>query len=164
MGYTVREASEDELPEIGEICRLAYAEMSSGLAPEDRKAIMALVGDAETRAREGVVLVAVAKNGRLAGTVSYYGPETVRNPRFERDWALVRILGVHPDFWEQGVARILMDECLRRARADGAAAVALQTSELTPVAVAMYERRGFRRRMEFPQYDRRYWVYVLDLA
>lgn len=162
MRYEIREARPDELPAVSELCRLAYDRMSSGLAPEDRETIMALVGDAETRAREGVVLVAM-DGDRVAGTVSYYAPETVRNPRFEHDWALVRILGVHPDYREQGIAGVLMDECVKRARADEATAVALQTSELTPVAVAMYQKRGFKRRMEFPQYDRRYWVYVLSL-
>jgi ribosomal protein S18 acetylase RimI-like enzyme len=163
MGITIREALPHELAEVGGLCRLAYQTMSSGLAPEDRETVMALVGDAETRAREGVVLVA-ANGDRLAGTVSYYAPETARNPRFEHDWALVRILGVHPDYREQGIAGILMDECIERARADKATAVALQTSELTPVAVAMYQRRGFRRKIEFPLYDRRYWVYVLTLV
>ena len=50
---------------------------------------------------------------------------------------------------------------MHRAQYDQAGKIALQTSELTPVAVAMYERMGFIRVQEFEQYGRRYWIYAL---
>lgn len=163
MGITIRIANSDELPAIAQLCRDAYEAMASKLAPADRETQLAAVADVATRAREGVQLVAV-EGDALAGTISYYAPKTPRADRFEPEWALIRMLGVSVGYRRRGIARLLMDECLRRAREDGAATVALQTSELTPEAVSMYERLGFVRVLEFPQYDRRYWVYALDLT
>jgi ribosomal protein S18 acetylase RimI-like enzyme len=162
MGATVREARADEIQAISRLSRQAYEEMASGLSSADREQQLTLVADAASRAREGVLLVA-EDGGEIAGSVSYYAPGTPRNPRFEPDWALVRMLGVDARFRRRGIARILMEECLRRAREDRAKTVGLQTSELTPNAVAIYEGMGFTRRLEFPQYGRRYWVYALDL-
>ena len=50
----------------------------------------------------------------------------------------------------RGVGRALMAECVRRARAAGAAALGLHTSQSMRVAGRMYERMGFVRA---PEYD-----------
>ncbi len=58
-----------------------------------------------------------------------------------------------------------MKECLRRARADGAAEVGLHTSELMVAARPIYERMGFVRREELPpMFGVRYWSLSLELS
>jgi ribosomal protein S18 acetylase RimI-like enzyme len=158
----IRKAEAQELPALSELCVEAYQEMASKLAPPDRDKQLRVVGDVEARAREGIVLVAV-DGDELAGTISYYAPKTPRSDRFEPEWALVRMLAVSRKHRRKGAARMLLEDCLARAKADAASTVALQTSELTPEAVSMYVRMGFMRVLEFPQYDRRYWVYALHL-
>ena len=50
----------------------------------------------------------------------------------------------------QGLGRQLTEECIRRARRDGAAAIALHTSPIMQVALAMYLRLGFVPARETP--------------
>lgn len=74
----------------------------------------------------------------VVGAVTYYPPDSDGR-------AGVRLLAVHPDARGQGLARPLMDECIRRAQDGGAKALGLHTTTMMAVARAMYERMGFVR-------------------
>jgi ribosomal protein S18 acetylase RimI-like enzyme len=50
----------------------------------------------------------------------------------------------------QGVGKALVNECIRRAKAHGAKALGLHTSDSLRVAIKMYESMGFVRD---PKYD-----------
>lgn len=163
MSIVIREARPDEFTAVSALCRAAYAEMASQMSPDDRDDQLRRVGDVEGRAGEGTILVA-ADGDVLVGSISYSPPFSPRPARFDPGWALVRMLAVAGAYRRRGVGRLLVEECLRRARTDRASTAALQTSELTPGAVALYEGLGFSRRTEFVQYATRYWVYAADLA
>jgi GNAT superfamily N-acetyltransferase len=60
----------------------------------------------------------------------------------------VRLLAVAPAARGRGVGRRLMEECIRRARAAGAPALTLHTTEMMQVAMRLYERMGFARAPE----------------
>ncbi len=60
----------------------------------------------------------------------------------------VRLVAVDPPARGRGVARALMDECLRRARAAGATEIGLHTSRSMQAAIRMYEAIGFKRAPE----------------
>jgi len=60
----------------------------------------------------------------------------------------VRLVAVDPAARGRGVARALMDECLRRARASGATESGLHTSRSMKAAIRMYEGMGFERAPE----------------
>ena len=60
----------------------------------------------------------------------------------------MRLVGVHPDGRGKGIGRALTEECIRRARLDGAIAVGLYTSSIMTTAQALYERIGFAREPE----------------
>jgi ribosomal protein S18 acetylase RimI-like enzyme len=67
----------------------------------------------------------------------------------ELSWPEVRLVSVAPEARGRGVARALMDECLRRARSSGATAIGLHTSRSMQAAMQMYKRMGFVRVPEF---------------
>ena len=94
-------------------------------------------------ADEGELLVA-ERDGAIVGCVGYIPPGRSRNPVFMKDWAALRFMAVDPAARGLGISRALVDECARRAKRDGAAALALFTSPAMKVAVAMYQRMGFR--------------------
>jgi ribosomal protein S18 acetylase RimI-like enzyme len=73
------------------------------------------------------------------------------------------MLAVDPSHRRKGVGRLLTEECVRRARLDGATQVGLHTSELMTAARSLYERMGFRQQQEFQLYGLRYWIYTLRL-
>jgi ribosomal protein S18 acetylase RimI-like enzyme len=94
-------------------------------------------------AAEGELLVA-EKDGAIVGCVGYIPPGRSRNPVFEPAWAALRFMAVDPAHRGLGISRALAEECVRRARRDGATALALFTSPAMEIAVAMYRRMGFR--------------------
>jgi GNAT superfamily N-acetyltransferase len=60
----------------------------------------------------------------------------------------VRLVAVEPSARGRGIARALMNECLRRARASGATEIGLHTSQSMKAAIRMYEAMGFQRAPE----------------
>ena len=62
-----------------------------------------------------------------------------------RSGAEIRLLAVAPHARGRGVARRLVEECIRRARASGASEIGLHTSKSLASAIALYERMGFAR-------------------
>ena len=66
---------------------------------------------------------------------------TLRSPE-------VRLLAVAPSARGKGVALALMEACIERARAAGAPALSLHTTDMMAVAMRLYERMGFARAPE----------------
>jgi ribosomal protein S18 acetylase RimI-like enzyme len=114
-------------------------------------------------AEEGELVVA-EKDGAIVGCVGYIPPGRSRNAVFEKDWAALRFMAVDPAHRGGGVSRALAEECVRRARRDGARMLALFTSPAMEIAVAMYQRMGFRfqRRID-PVYGMTADLYCLAL-
>lgn len=76
---------------------------------------------------------------------------------------MIRVLAIAPAARGHGIARALTDECLRRARSDGAPAVGLRTAEAMTAARALYESVGFTVQREFPHLGTRFLDYRLAL-
>jgi ribosomal protein S18 acetylase RimI-like enzyme len=60
----------------------------------------------------------------------------------------VRLLAVTPTAQGQGIGRSLMEECLARARGQGAAAMILHTTDMMQAAMTLYTKLGFVRAPE----------------
>lgn len=145
----LREARVDELDAVGEMMVAAYAEFMPPDRPEQWLAYRDEIRDVRRRLSESTLIVA-EDGGRPAGAVTYY-PDASKEVHggWPPSWAVFRLLAVHPDARGRGIGRLLTEECLRRARAAGAAAVALHTTHLMTIAREMYERMGFVRAPEF---------------
>ena len=85
-------------------------------------------------------LIVAELAGALLGSVLYF-------PLGSRDtpWPALRLLAVSPEARGHGIGRVLMDECVRRARTSGAPTLGLHTMEVMAVARRLYERMGFVR-------------------
>lgn len=110
-------------------------------------------------------LILAELDGDVAGAVGYVGPGKPKAAFFDQSWPIMRMLVVDPDARGRGIARKLSEECLARARRDGAHVFALHTSPIMEVALPMYLRMGFRRHRTAPlihgvDYD----IYLLPLA
>lgn len=146
----IRQARPDELDSVSQLLDDAWREYDSQVtgSPE-RLAIYrgyrARVIDVRSRIDESLLLVA-ERDGVLVGTVTYYWPvDEHPEDDWPPGWAGIRLLGVHPDARGQGIGRALTQECIRRARADGATHVGLHSTVLMRIARDMYERMGFVR-------------------
>jgi GNAT superfamily N-acetyltransferase len=148
----VRDTRPDEFDAVGSLIRAAYAEYAPAM-PEGRwERYMQNATDLPGRLEDAVLIVAELDN-RLVGTITYYPDGALpTSGAWPKGWVGLRLLGVHPHVRGLGIGHALMQECIGRARAQGATAVGLHTTELMAVARAMYERMGFVRA---PEHDYR---------
>jgi len=154
---TIRDANGEDLDAVSALLIDAYAqfmpppreitaEESAGWDGYRRN-----IADVWSRVPVSSTIVA-ERDGKLLGSVNYYAPGQADSVdgAWPDGWASIRLLGVSPQARGLGIGRALMEECLRRARADGATTMGLHTTRLMDVARAMYLRLGFRR---VPEYD-----------
>ena len=146
----IRDAHGDELDVAAAVMVDAYEQYIPADAAGPLAGYREEIRDVRRRLADATLIVAEDR-GRIAGAVTYY-PDARRDRAapWPAGWACFRLLAVHPDARGRGIGRLLTEECIRRARDEGCAAVALHTTELMAVARAMYERMGFTR---VPQFD-----------
>ena len=159
----VRSAQPAELDRVAELSVEVYAEfapfLETGGWQRMRGGILSVVR------RDGCAVILAEGREGLAGSVAYFPPGSDKGEAYPKEWAAVRLLAVSPTYRGKGIGGALMEECLRRARADGATEVGLHTSELMVAARSMYERMGFVQREELPPvFGTRYWSYSLKLC
>jgi predicted N-acetyltransferase YhbS len=140
----IRDATPADRDAIVELTRTAYEQFAATMSPQWWEDYRQNVVETLTADGPGQQIVA-QRGGALVGSVLYYPPGVT-----DSGYPTVRLLAVRPEARRQGIAHLLMRECLRRARAAGATALVLHTMEVMDVARGMYERMGFVRT---PEYD-----------
>jgi len=95
----------------------------------------------------GVARIVAELDDRIVGSVALYDPGHAQYTGLDSaaSWPEVRLVAVDPDVRGRGVARALVLECVRRARAAGATTLGLHTSQSMHTAQRLYERLGFVR-------------------
>ena len=145
-GVVVRDARPDELPAIAALTLAAYAEYAVLMEPGAWRGLDGAVRGA--LAAGGVAERIVAeRDGRLVGSVMLFpaAADAYGDLASAARWPELRLLAVAPEARAAGVGRLLVDECIRRARAAGASALGLHTSASMRAARALYLRMGFVR-------------------
>jgi GNAT superfamily N-acetyltransferase len=146
----VRDARAGDPDAIREVTLAAYAEYAPqmpALWDHYRDNILATLAG-PTPAEQ----IVAEQDGAVVGAVLLY-PAGVPLPgaeasRVRMPWPEVRLLAVAPASRGRGVGAALMQECVRRARAAGAPALALHTTDMMQAAVRLYARLGFVREPE----------------
>jgi ribosomal protein S18 acetylase RimI-like enzyme len=158
--YEIREARPEEYEAAGELCVLAY-----GALGDSDLGYFEELRDVATRADVVPVLVAVQSDGTLLGTVTYVpGPGPYAESDDPHD-AAFRMLAVAPWAQGRGVGRALVDECIRRARADQRRGIKILTRPVMRVAHRMYESIGFVRDLEGDvEFEPGEWLWGYKLA
>ena len=100
-------------------------------------------------AESGEIIIA-EHGGTIVGAVAYVPPNAPKAAYFDAAWPIIRMLVVDPVSRGKRIGRILTDECLARARRDGAKVIALHTSPIMSVALPMYLRMGFAKLRDAP--------------
>jgi len=148
LSLSIREAVPEDYEELSRLITDAYQEFAETLG-DDWDGYRDDLADIAPRAAQGSQFVAETE-GRPVGTVTYYPPREDEAAAGEWWWwpkgfAYLRALGVDPATRGRGVARALTIACIERARADGAAGIALNTLSFMPAATALYEGLGFHQ-------------------
>lgn len=141
---SIRAAHPEERAVLRALTLAAYAEYAAHMPAPHWQAYeynIALTLDAVAPAAQ---LVAGAGEDLLGTVLLYPAHGFSLVPGGEPSpWPEVRLLAVAPAARGRGVGAALMAECVRRARAAGAAALGLHTMDMMQAARRMYARMGF---------------------
>ena len=148
-GSSIRRAIRSELAELEALIVSSLVQFRGLVSEPILSLYIEQSRDIGSRWDEAIVLVAERDN-RIAGTVTFYDDASRESVGLPSGWAGFRTLAVHPRFRGQGFGRMLMSDCIHRARAIGAEAVGIHTASVMTEACQLYESAGFRRQ---PEYD-----------
>ena len=145
----IRDARPDELNTVAELTRRAYTEYAAIMDPTSWAGLSHAIETA-LASTEPVERIVAEENGAIVGSAMLYAPHAnaYRDDARRVRWPEVRLVAVAPEARGRGIARQLMDECLRRARAMGANEIGLHTSRSMQIATRMYRAMGFERAPE----------------
>lgn len=113
---------------------------------------------------ESSEIITAKIDDEIVGAVAYVPPHKPKAEFFEPEWAVIRMLVVVPRARGLGIGKALTQECIKRAKRDGAKTVALHTSHIMQTALDMYLRMGFVCKKEAPIiFGVEYGVYTMDI-
>ena len=150
----------DDADQLDQLALKAFAQYSEQYHPweEFRSKIAAM-----SKMQFQIILAEL--DGVICGAIGYVAPTGLNSAYFKGDWAAIRMLVVDPDCRGNGLGRSLTEECIKTAKADKCKAIALHTSPIMEVALALYVRMGFQKVRDIdPIYTVPYAIYKLDLA
>jgi len=169
--FTVRRATSEELPALGQLVADAYAALPGMPGPDEQPGYYAMVRDAAARARNPAfhILAAVSASGELLGgadfieEMAHYGSGGTAATR--KNASGIRLLAVAPAARGRGIGKALTVDCIARARQLRRATVVLHTTRAMQTAWKMYEQLGFHRSpdLDFRQGDLEVFGFELDL-
>jgi ribosomal protein S18 acetylase RimI-like enzyme len=146
----VREASEPDLDHVVDVLRAANTQFESVLPPAFYRAYLANVLDVRSRFAESQLLVAErSEERRIVGVITLYPDASRETWGWPSGWTGIRAAGVEPRAQRLGIGRQLVQACIDRSRAIGAATICLHTAPFMDAAIRLYESVGFRRSPEF---------------
>lgn len=147
---SVRDASGLDYGDVVRLLAAANAQYEPALPPPVYRAYLDDVLDVHSRLADSDLLVA-EQDGGIVGAVTFYPDASREKQGWPSHWAGIRAVAVHPRCRGQGIGRLLVAECIDRARRRRVEAVCLHTAAFMGAAVRLYEGLGFRR---IPEYDR----------
>jgi predicted N-acetyltransferase YhbS len=143
----MRDARPGDRPAVAALTLAAYGEYAGKMDPEAWAGLEAAVRAALASEDAAVQRIVAERDGDIVGSVMLYPPAADAYGGYTEAaaWPELRLLAVAPSARGVGVGKALVEECVRRARAAGAAVLGLHTSRSMEVAMGMYERMGFVR-------------------
>lgn len=149
--YTVRNANPHEFLEIGKLMVQVYSQLEGFPKKSDQPyyyEMLANVGNLTNK--EGTeLLVAVTVEDKIAGAVVYfsdmknYGSGGAATK--EQNCSGFRLLAVSNEIRGQGIGKLLINECIRKAKDKKHSQMIIHTTMAMQIAWKMYEAIGFKR-------------------
>jgi ribosomal protein S18 acetylase RimI-like enzyme len=143
----IRDYRSSDEAEVNRIAVAAFEQFHADY--DDWPAMRANVSRASALGAKGEIIVAEVQN-RVAGAVTYFGPNVEKAAFFDSSWPIIRMLVVDPAARGQGLGHALTSECIVRAKRDRSPIIALHTSPIMTVALPMYLKMGFSKAYDAP--------------
>ena len=144
--FIIRNARVSDSYAINKLCVESYEQFRSTIGETNWKRLRSSLSRTSELAQEGQLIVAEDLSDLLG--VVLYVPLRQGGDGKVSALASLRSLAVSPLHRGRGVGRSLTEECINRARQDGADSIALTTAEMMTVARPMYQRMGFTMELE----------------
>ncbi|WP_205833128.1 GNAT family N-acetyltransferase [Azohydromonas caseinilytica] len=142
--YDIRNATAAEHAAVNALALEAWQILKPGYAPRAWDGMLAAIAKMSGLAEKGELIVAAGPE-RIFGAVAYMPPGASNPVIFPEGWPSVRMLVTRPACRHRGIGRRLTEECIARARRDGAECIGLHTSPAMTVALPLYLRMGFTK-------------------
>jgi GNAT superfamily N-acetyltransferase len=149
--YTIRNASPNEFETIGKLLVQVYSQLE-GFPKESEQPnyykMLANIGELTTKP-ETQLLVAIADDDKIAGAVvyfsdmQYYGSGGTATR--EQNASGFRLLAVDPSIRGQGISKLLVMDCIGKAKDKNHRQVIIHSTKAMETAWKMYENLGFKR-------------------
>lgn len=149
--YLIRNARAAEFGAVGKLMVQVYSELD-GFPKESEQPgyflMLAKIGEL-TNNPETELLVAVSAENKIAGAVifvgdmKYYG--SGGSAYLEENAAGFRLLAVAPLSRGQDIGKMLVQECIQKARGNKYSHMIIHSTKHMKIAWAMYMRLGFKR-------------------
>ncbi len=143
----IRDALPNEYDKIRELRLQAYQEHSSKIPEEHWNALKQQIVTDDRSVSEIDVIVAEL-NGELVGTVVLFPAKVLGYQGLvedELEYPELRKLAVSNNVRGKGIAKALVNECIKRSKEKGYTAMGLHTADFMESAVKLYENIGFVR-------------------
>jgi ribosomal protein S18 acetylase RimI-like enzyme len=149
MTFAIRRADPAEAEAIAAAGRIAREAYVAGGLISPASGYGDLLADAESRAREAELWLAVDdRNGAVLGSVTFAAPDSAYAQVAQDGEGEFRMLTVEPQARGRGVGEALARHCVIRARELGLTALVLSSQPNMHAAHRIYERLGFVRTPE----------------
>jgi GNAT superfamily N-acetyltransferase len=149
--YLIRKAQPNEFEEIGKLMVQVYSRLDGFptiVEQPDYYKMLANIGEFTLKPNTEL-LVAVSPEGKIAGTVVYFGDMQYYGSggraANEKNAAGFRLLAVDPLLRGNGVGKLLVNYCINKARKQGFAQLIIHTTMAMQTAWTMYANLGFKR-------------------
>ena len=160
---TLRNATPRDGEAINRLCVEAYAEFRTIIGESNWQQLSKTLSGTSRLISEGQLIVAEDEAGPV-GVVLYHSYSHSDNAGGSVNSASMRTLAVSPANRGRGIGRMLTQQCIDRARNEGAEEITLTTAEIMTVARPMYERMGFVKQKELGErFGVKHARYVLTL-
>ncbi|AYN04229.1 GNAT family N-acetyltransferase [Flavobacterium sp. 140616W15] len=149
--HTIRNAKANEFEEIGKLMVLVYSQLE-GFPKESEQPnyykMLANIGDLTTKPNTEL-LVAVTSDDKIVGGVVYFGDMQYYGSggiaTKEKNTSGFRLLAVNPMNREQGIGKLLIKDCIEKAKEKKQQQLIIHSTMAMQTAWKMYERLGFKR-------------------
>jgi len=161
-----RQGAINDLKQINELAKASYGQYSKILTPDNWQKLNGFLNDEKAFAdliNTSFSFLCIADHV-IAGMAFFI---TSGNPTeiYQEDWCYIRMVGVHPAYTGQGIAKRLTTLCIDKAKSLKEKTIVLHTSEFMDAARHIYESIGFTILKEIPpRLGKRYWLYKLDIS
>lgn len=148
----IRDAVDEELAYIRELRLAAYEEHATKIPEAHFQALKKSIlsdGDIQT----GVERMIVESDGEIIGSVALFSPDIKAYDGLLEDelgYPELRMLATSSQSRGKGIATLLINECIKRAKEKGFSEMGLHTADFMGDAIKLYEHLGFER---LPQFD-----------